>query len=75
MPSIDLSDEEHAALAAYVLDKLREEKFPHAPRLDPVRSALAKLDPSSVPRLRPSLSSLPQAGPIHGNGRGKARRQ
>jgi hypothetical protein len=29
--TIDLTDEEHAALVAYVLNKLREEKFPHAP--------------------------------------------
>jgi hypothetical protein len=28
MPNINLSDEEHAALGAYVLDKLREEKLP-----------------------------------------------
>ena len=36
LPTIDLTDEEHAALVAFVLDKLREEKFPHAPRLNPV---------------------------------------
>ena len=48
MPTIDLTNEERAALVAYVLDKLREEKFPHALRLNPVRSALAKLNVASA---------------------------
>ena len=50
VPTVDLTDKEHAALVAYVLDKLREEKFPHAPRLNPVRSALAKLNAASAPK-------------------------
>jgi hypothetical protein len=48
VPTIELTDEEHAVLVAYVLDKLREEKFPHAPRLSPVRSALAKRNAASA---------------------------
>ena len=61
MPTFDLTDEEQAALLAYVRDHLREEKFPHAPRLRPVRSALAKLDPASAPKLivRPPLPEAP----------------
>ena len=59
MPTIDLTDEEHAALVAYVLDRLREEKFPHAPRLNPVRVALAKLNVASVPHPRPPLPEAP----------------
>ena len=55
VPTVDLTDKEHAALVAYVLDKLREEKFPHALRLSPVRSALTKLNATSAPQPRPPL--------------------
>lgn len=58
MATIDLSDEEQAALVAYVLDKLREEKFSHAPRLNLVRAALTKLDPTAAPP-----RSLPERPP------------
>jgi hypothetical protein len=44
MPSIELTDEEHAALAAALRRLINEDRFPHAPRLDPLRSALAKLE-------------------------------
>ena len=44
MPSIELTDEEHAALAAALRQLINEDRFPHAPRLDPLRSALAKLE-------------------------------
>jgi hypothetical protein len=44
MPTIDLTDEEHAAIMAAIRRAVEDDKFPHAPRLDPLRSALAKLD-------------------------------
>jgi hypothetical protein len=44
MPKIDLTDAEHAAVTAAIRRAIEEDKFPHAPRLDPLRSALAKLD-------------------------------
>jgi hypothetical protein len=44
MPTIDLSDEEHAAVTALLRRAIEEDRFPHAPRLDPLRSALAKLE-------------------------------
>jgi hypothetical protein len=51
MPSIELTDEEHAALAAALRKLINEDRFPHAPRLDPLRSALAKLEaPPTPPR-------------------------
>jgi hypothetical protein len=40
---IDLSDDELTALTTLILRILREDGFPHAPRLIPLRSALAKL--------------------------------
>ena len=35
MPSIELTDEEHAALAAALRHLINEDRFPHAPLLDP----------------------------------------
>jgi hypothetical protein len=49
MPTIDLTNEEHAALTAAIRRLIDEDKFPHAPRLDPLPSALAKLDPPPSP--------------------------
>ena len=57
MPRIDLSDDELAALLEAVRRFLDDDKFPLAPRLLPLRIALAKLDaasdePASVQRPR-----------------------
>ena len=48
MPTVDLTDAEHAALTALIRRAIEEERFPRAPRLDPLRSALAKLDPAAA---------------------------
>ena len=50
MPTIDLTDDEHAAVARAVRRTLDEDKFSHAPRLRPLRAALAKLDPAAAPK-------------------------
>ena len=52
MPTIDLTDEELAAVIATLRRTIREDKFPMSPRLDPLKAALAKLDPA-VPRAAP----------------------
>ena len=52
MPTIDLTDDELAALAAAIRRLIEDDRFPHAPRLDPLRSALAKLDPAAAAALR-----------------------
>jgi hypothetical protein len=49
----DLTDEELAALIAYVRDKLAAERFPYSPTLRPVKSALAKLEPPARPEPMP----------------------
>lgn len=49
MPTIDLTDDEQAALTAAVRRLIKEDRFPHAPRLDPLRSALAKLEAPQTP--------------------------
>jgi hypothetical protein len=57
----DLDDDELAAVIAALKEKLARDRFPHAPRLGPVRRALAKLDSSSVPKPTPPRTPLPQA--------------
>jgi hypothetical protein len=71
MPTIDLTDEEHAALLAAVRRSIADDKYPLSPRLAPLKAALAKLDPSSAPKPRLAPASLPQAGPIRGNRRAR----
>ena len=48
MPTIDLTADELAAVAAAIRRAIDEDRFPHAPRLDPLRLALAKLDPATA---------------------------
>jgi alkanesulfonate monooxygenase SsuD/methylene tetrahydromethanopterin reductase-like flavin-dependent oxidoreductase (luciferase family) len=45
MPTPDLTDEELAAVIAAVHKLIDEDRFPLSPRLKPLKSALAKLDP------------------------------
>jgi hypothetical protein len=44
VPTIDLTAGELAAVAAAIRRAIEDDKFPHAPRLDPLRAALARLD-------------------------------
>jgi hypothetical protein len=57
MPTIDLTNEEHAAVTAAVRRTIEQDRFPHAPRLGPLRTALEKLD--AAPKLTPD-SPLPK---------------
>jgi hypothetical protein len=57
VPTIDLPDDELAAVAAAIRRAIEEDRFPHAPRLDPLRAALGKFDAASEP------TSLPKAPP------------
>jgi hypothetical protein len=41
VPIIDLPDDELAAVRAAIRQTIADVKFPHAPRLDPLRAALA----------------------------------
>ena len=68
MPKLDLTDEELAAVTAAVRKTLAEDKFPFAPRLAPLKAALAKLDPGSAPKSRSAPAPLP-AGPMVGSRR------
>jgi hypothetical protein len=61
MPTIDLTDEEHAAVKAAIRRAVEDDKFPHAPRLDPLRAALAKLDKAAEPERQPPPKAMPPA--------------
>jgi hypothetical protein len=47
VPTIDLPDDALAAVMAAVRRAIEDDRYPHAPRLDPLRSALTKLEPSA----------------------------
>ena len=44
MPTINLPDDELAAVMEAIRRTIEDDRFPHAPRLDPLRAALARLD-------------------------------
>ena len=44
VPTIDFTDAEIAAVTAAIRRTIEDDKFPHAPRLVPMRTAMAKLD-------------------------------
>jgi hypothetical protein len=47
MPTINLTDHELAAVTAAIRRAIEDDRFPHAPRLDPLRAALGKFDAAS----------------------------
>jgi hypothetical protein len=49
VPTIDLPADELAAVAAAIRRVIEGDRYPHAPRLDPLRAALARLDAASKP--------------------------
>jgi hypothetical protein len=75
MPIPDLTDEEHAAIVAALRKLIAEDRFPLSPRLKPLKSALAKLDPQKGCTLswwliKGSITAPPQpTGPMVGSRR------
>ena len=61
MPTIDLTDPELAAVTAAIRRAIETDRFPRAPRLDPLRSALAKLEPATAPK--PILGQIDRSVP------------
>jgi hypothetical protein len=74
MPTIDLTDEEHAAVTALVRRAIVDDPYPHAPQLATLKSALAKLDPASAPQPRQERPPLPEAPMRSSRGGRRARR-
>jgi hypothetical protein len=59
MPTIDLTDDELAAVTAAIRRAIETDRFPRAPRLDPLRAALAKLEPATAPKPTPHPAPPP----------------
>jgi hypothetical protein len=63
VPTINLTDDELAAVTAAIRRAIEDDRFPHAPRLDPLRAALGKFEaapeptPSRRPRRQPMSTS------------------
>jgi hypothetical protein len=49
MPTINLPDDELAAVTAAIRRIIEGDRYPHAPRLDPLRAALARLEAAAEP--------------------------
>jgi hypothetical protein len=74
MPTVDLTDAEHAALLALIRRTIEEDRFPRAPRLDPLRTspreagssrcggAQEAADPKSA-KTAPQQSTTPKGRP------------
>jgi hypothetical protein len=60
VPIIDLPDDELAAVAAAIRRLIEDDKYPHAPRLDPLRAALARFD-AAAPEPTPLWKAPPPA--------------
>jgi hypothetical protein len=56
MPTINLTDDELVAVTATVRRAIEDDRFPHAPRLDPLRAALGKFEAAPAPT---SLAKAP----------------
>ena len=66
--TLDLTDEEEKALVALLRDTLDYARFPYAPRLDPLKAILSKLEPPA-PKPQPLPPLKPGMGPSVGRGR------
>jgi hypothetical protein len=70
---LGLAEDEKVALVRLLRHAIDDDPYPHAPRLDPLKAILAKLEPP-VPQYEP-LPPLPAGGgPRVGRGRQRQRR-
>jgi hypothetical protein len=68
--TLDLTDEEAAALTKHLRQALDDARYPLAPRLDPLKAILAKLEPPPKSRkYEPPPPLKPGMGPSVGRGR------
>ncbi len=65
---LELTADERKALIALLHETLDFARFPLAPRLDPLKAILAKLEPPK-PQYEPPPPLKPGMGPSHGQGR------
>ncbi len=71
MPTLDLTDDEARALVAHLRQALDYDPFPYAPRLDPLKAILAKLN---APQPQPEPLPPIKAGMTPRRGQGRRRR-
>jgi hypothetical protein len=57
VPTIDLPADELAAVTAAIRGLIEDDRYPHAPRLDPLRAALARLEAAAEPDALAAKSS------------------
>jgi hypothetical protein len=69
----DLTDDERAAIVMALQETIDPDRYPLSPRLKPLKGALAKLDPASVPKTRVERPLLPDA-PARSRGGRRTRR-
>jgi hypothetical protein len=53
VPTINLTNDELAVVTATIRRAIEDDRFPHAPRLDPLRAALGKVDAAREPAPHP----------------------
>jgi hypothetical protein len=67
VPTVDLTDAELAAVTAAIRRVIEGDRFPHAPRLVPMRTALAKFDEATAAeadiRIETEMASKPTPRP------------
>ena len=69
--TLDLTDDETAALARILRNTIDEDRFPYSPRLAPLKAILATIDPPKPrPELPPPLRAYdaPAAGDVAAGG-------
>jgi hypothetical protein len=49
MPTIDFTDAEHAAVTATVRRAIEDDRYPHAPRPDPLRAGVGEAGAETKP--------------------------
>jgi hypothetical protein len=66
VPTIDLPADELAAVTAAIRGVIDGDRYPHAPRLDPLRAALARLEAANERKSHEGPSSARQAAAAAG---------
>ena len=61
MPTINLTDDELAAVTAAIRRAIEDDRFPHAPRLDPLRAALGNFEAGPRANLAPGGAAASQS--------------
>ena len=59
VPTINLADDELTAVTAAIRHAIEDDRFPHAPRLDPLRAALGKFEAASKEPRPPATADKP----------------